>query len=176
MFPTRIETARLVLRKPERRDAGTIFHAYAQDLDVTRYLLWRPHASVETTRRFIAECMAGWGATGTFPYVITRKEDDELLGMIELRTADHRASFGYAIGKQHWGHGYVPEALTRLVELALAVPAIYRIDAMCDAANTASARALEKAGFVREGLLKRYMVHPNVSDEPRDSFIYAITK
>src|SRR5207248_6686005 len=32
---------------------------------------------------------------------------------------------------------------------------------------------LEKAGFVREGLLRRWQLHPNISDEPRDCYSYA---
>jgi ribosomal-protein-alanine N-acetyltransferase len=47
---------------------------------------------------------------------------------------------------------------------------------VCDAENVASSRVLEKAGMTREGLLRRYAMHPNVSDEPRDSLCYALTK
>ena len=48
--------------------------------------------------------------------------------------------------------------------------------ATCDAENNASARAMEKAGLTREGMLRRYIVHPNVSSEPRDSYMYAVTR
>ena len=51
-----------------------------------------------------------------------------------------------------------------------------RISAVCDVDNIGSARAMEKAGLVREGLLRRLMIHPNVSDEPRDCFGYAIVR
>jgi RimJ/RimL family protein N-acetyltransferase len=37
-------------------------------------------------------------------------------------------------------------------------------------------RVLEKAGMQCEGILRKYIVHPNISDIPRDSYIYAITK
>ncbi len=52
----------------------------------------------------------------------------------------------------------------------------YRVFATCDVGNLASARVMEKAGMLREGLLRRYGFHPGVSDEPRDSYIYAIVK
>jgi RimJ/RimL family protein N-acetyltransferase len=48
-----------------------------------------------------------------------------------------------------------------------------RIGAVCDVDNIGSARVLEKSGFVREGLLLRWLVHPNISDEPRDCYSYA---
>ena len=40
--PERIETERLVLRKLRMEDAPVIFETYAQDPEVTRYLVWRP--------------------------------------------------------------------------------------------------------------------------------------
>jgi RimJ/RimL family protein N-acetyltransferase len=50
------------------------------------------------------------------------------------------------------------------------------VNASTDIENIASQRVLEKAGMLREGLLRKYIVHPNISDVPRDSYIYAITK
>jgi RimJ/RimL family protein N-acetyltransferase len=49
-------------------------------------------------------------------------------------------------------------------------PEIYRIGAVCDGDNIASARVLEKAGMQREGMLRRFIRHPNVSEQPRDVF------
>ena len=48
--------------------------------------------------------------------------------------------------------------------------------AVCDIDNLASARVMEKAGMQREGILKRWSVHPNISAEPRDSYCYAVVK
>jgi RimJ/RimL family protein N-acetyltransferase len=42
--------------------------------------------------------------------------------------------------------------------------------------NIASARVMEKAGMAREGLLRRYVVHPNISAEPRDAYLYAVVR
>jgi len=50
---------------------------------------------------------------------------------------------------------------------------VIRIGAVCDVENIGSARVLEKSGFVREGLLRRWLIHPNISDEPRDCYSYA---
>jgi ribosomal-protein-alanine N-acetyltransferase len=44
---------------------------------------------------------------------------------------------------------------------------------VCDVENIGSARVMEKSGLVREGLLRRYLVHPSISKEPRDCFSYA---
>jgi ribosomal-protein-alanine N-acetyltransferase len=176
VFPDTVETPRLHLRRPVPTDAERIFQTYAQDREVTRYVEWVPHASVETTRKFIALCQDRWINSVTFPYVITRKEDRELLGMIEVRLNAHRANLGYVLARAYWGNGFMPEALAALVKITLQPPTIYRIEATCDVENKASARALEKSGFLREGLLRRYIIHPNISPEPRDSLLYALTK
>jgi RimJ/RimL family protein N-acetyltransferase len=44
---------------------------------------------------------------------------------------------------------------------------------VCDVDNIASARVMEKAGLTLEGRLRRWLVHPNISDEPRDCLGYA---
>ena len=68
------------------------------------------------------------------------------------------------------------EALTEIVRWALRQEKVFRIGSMCDVENIASARVMEKAGLIREGMLRRRLIHPNISDEPRDCFIYAITR
>ena len=50
---------------------------------------------------------------------------------------------------------------------------IQRIWATCDVENLASARVLEKLGLVREGLLRRLTVRPNLSELPRDAWMFA---
>ena len=66
----------------------------------------------------------------------------------------------------------MPEAIRSLTAVALSGP-FFRIEATCDFENRASARALEKSGFTKEGRLARYMVHPNLSPEPRGCLLYA---
>jgi RimJ/RimL family protein N-acetyltransferase len=68
------------------------------------------------------------------------------------------------------------EALKTLIAWALKQEEIYRIWAVCDVDNLASARVMEKAGMQLEGILRRWSVHPNISAEPRDSCCYAIVK
>ncbi|MBV8911854.1 MAG: GNAT family N-acetyltransferase, partial [Acetobacteraceae bacterium] len=47
------------------------------------------------------------------------------------------------------------------------------IGAVCDVENRASARVMEKAGLEREAILRRWLVHPNLGEAPRDCFSYA---
>ncbi len=68
------------------------------------------------------------------------------------------------------------EAVKAIVDWVLKQESIHRVWAFCDVENLASARVLEKVGMQREGVLRRWMIHPNVSDEPRDCYCYAITR
>lgn len=174
--PEVLETARLRLRAPQLEDAKVIFDSYAQDPVVTRYLVWLPHQSVETTETFIAHCIDQRANASAFSYVITRKADAQLLGMIDLRPDRHGANIGYVLAKEYWRQGIMTEAARCVIEYALSQPAIYRVQAFCDVDNVASARTLEKIGMRSEGTLRRYIVHPTVSSRPRDCYLYAITK
>jgi ribosomal-protein-alanine N-acetyltransferase len=173
VLPRQIDTPRLRLREPAVSDAGEIFRAYTQDVEVSRFMIWKPHASEAVTREFLAWCVAAWQAGGPLPFVITRSGSDIPIGMIEARPQGATVDIGYVLAREHWGQGLMPEAIRALADAALADPGIFRVQAACDVENIPSQRALEKSGLVREARLERFTVHPNVSPEPRPCFMYA---
>jgi ribosomal-protein-alanine N-acetyltransferase len=174
--PETIETKRLRLRKPALQDAEDIFRKYSQDPEVTKYLTWRPNRSVQETRDFLGACLRAWDEGKSFHWVIERKTDHELLGMITARVDEQKWELGYALARSYWGKGYMTEVLKKLVDWALKQEKIYRVWCVCDVDNLASARVMEKAGMKREGILRRWSMHPTISDEPRDSYCYSRTK
>lgn len=174
--PEIIETPRLVLRRPVPEDATAIFDRYARDPEVTRYLTWRPHLSIERTRDFLRHCAGFWERREAFPWAIVPRGETRPIGMIDLRPQGERAEIGYVLARPFWGRGYMTEAGHAVVEWALAQPGIYRVWAVCDVENAASARVLEKVGMQREGVLRRWIIHPNVDAVPRDCYCYAIIK
>ncbi len=171
--PAIIETERLRLRPPVMDDATAIFETYAQDEEVTRYLTWRPDKSIDETRAFLRRCGASWEQGKAFGMAITGREDGRLIGMIELRPDAHRVELGYVLARPYWGRGLMTEAVGAVTAWALAQPDVHRVWAVCDVANPASARVLEKAGMEREGLLRGWSIHPNLSATPRDCWCYA---
>ena len=173
MLPDRFETARLILRPIAPEDAPAIFAGYAQDPEVVRFVTWRAHRTLADTEAFIARCLAMLPDDGR-NYVLTRRTDAALLGDFGLlRPRPHRLYCGYVLARPHWGQGLMSEALLAIADWAMASPEIWRIDAVCDVENHASARVMEKAGMQREGILRRWLVNPNLSAEPRDCFSYA---
>jgi [ribosomal protein S5]-alanine N-acetyltransferase len=172
-LPDLLHTARLRLRRPVLDDSTVLFRSYTQDADVCRFMIWRPHATEAETRQFIAFCVDAWRGEDCLPYVITERDADVAIGMIEARMHGTMVDIGYVLAKPHWGRGLMPEAISALAAAAFDCPNIYRVQASCDTDNIASQRALEKSGFVREGRLERHTVHPNLSPEPRACFMYA---
>lgn len=175
-MPERIETARLVLRVPLKKDAPAVFAGWAQDKEVTRYLTWHPHQAIEQTEKFLQSCLLAWEQGTRFPYMITSKENDEIVGMIDPRIEGPKVGLGYVAVRSHWGKGYMPEATHAVIDWAFQQPSIYRVYATTDVENVASQRVLEKVGMQCEGILRKYILHPNISDVPRDSYLYAIVK
>jgi RimJ/RimL family protein N-acetyltransferase len=104
------------------------------------------------------------------------KEETRLLGAAEIRIDRFKVDLGYVLARSEWGKGYMPEAAQALISWALGQEEIYRVWAVCDVENRASARVMEKVGMQREGILKRWVIHPNISTEPRDCYCYAIYK
>jgi ribosomal-protein-alanine N-acetyltransferase len=174
--PEIIETDRLRLRRSLERDAEGIFAAYAQDREVTMYLAWRPTGNIEDTRESLRHAANEWQEGSAFRWTIFRKKDDQLLGTLALRVDGPKVELGYVLAKKFWGKGLTTEAVRAIVDWALKEDGVYRVWAVCDVENPASARVLEKAGMEREGLLRRWSVHPTRSSEPRDCYCYAITK
>jgi ribosomal-protein-alanine N-acetyltransferase len=173
--PERVETRRLILRKPRREDAETIFARYANDAEVTRLLGWPRHESVDATRGFVEFSDAEWARWPAGPYLVEQRPGGELVGSTGLGfETPRRAATGYVFAKDAWGKGFATEALGAVVDVAQRV-GVVRLYALCHVENAASFRVLEKCGFAREGVLRRHSDFPNLgAGDPCDVLCYAL--
>jgi [ribosomal protein S5]-alanine N-acetyltransferase len=174
--PANWETERLALRPAVVADAPSAFETYTANPEVSRYMTWRPHHSVAETERFFRRCEEVWAKRLAFPWSLQLKSDGSFAGMLEARAKQHSIDIGYVLAPRLWRRGLMSEAVGGLVEWAMEKPEIHRVWAVCDAENVASARLLESVGMQFEGKLRRWLVHPNVSDSPRDCLCYAIVR
>jgi ribosomal-protein-alanine N-acetyltransferase len=85
----------------------------------------------------------------------------------------HTATLGYWLGEDFWGRGIMTEAVAALTDFCFDNFPLRRISAEVFANNPASARVLEKAGFVFEGRLKKYVIKDG---KLLDSLLYAQTR
>jgi RimJ/RimL family protein N-acetyltransferase len=170
--PSELRTERLLLRTPVIDDAKAILSEYAADPEVTRYLTWAPHKELKTVSEFLQGLIDRRRSGEEFPWLLTLPNERGVIGMIAARVQAPRVEIGYVLGRKYWNQGFMTEAISAVAEWWLTQPGIFRVSAFCDTENVASARALEKAGFGREGELFRWVVLPNRSSEPRDCYIY----
>lgn len=172
--PERFETARLLVRRPTADDCESMFARYASVAAVVKYVGWPRHRSVADTRAFLELSDAAWREWPAGPYLVLSREDGLLLGGTGLDfETPHRASTGYVLAPDAWGRGIATEVARAMADLAGTLGAV-RLHSFCHVEHAASARVLEKAGFEREGRLRRYAEFPNLGDGGAcDVFIYA---
>lgn len=144
----------ITLRRFELSDADDMLR-WAGDERVTNSLRWKTLTSKEEASDFIQQaCIPHpWrrsicvnGRSVGFVSVFPGSGDDRF-----------RADIGYAVSAEHWGKGVA----TRAVKMAGAevfenFPELVRLQAFADVGNTASHKVLERAGFAREGTLRKY--------------------
>ncbi len=169
-----IETPRLILRKPAPQDAGAIFARYASDPEVTKYLGWPRHRSIDDTKAFLAFSDQEWERWPAGPYVIESRDGRQLLGSTGLAfESSVVAATGYVLARDAWGLGYATEALRAMVTLAHDL-SLERLYALVHPANAASVRVLDKCGFTNEGLTSEPHKYPNLdSGEPGECLCFA---
>lgn len=89
-----------------------------------------------------------------------RNQQEELIGAIGLQFKyglhSHKDEFGYWLAKPYWGRGIMTEVVQLFTELCFTQLRLIRLEATVFAFNRPSARVLEKAGYEREGLLRKY--------------------
>lgn len=173
--PETLTTERLQLRKPREEDAPLIFDAYARDPEVVRYLTFLPHRELSDTNEAVERFLENWRTGKSYCWLIFRRDREELVGAISARE-DQGINLGYCLARPFWGKGFMSEAVNAITQWAFSYPATFRVWAVCDCENQASARLLERNGFHREGVLRKWSLHPNVSDIPRDCYCYAKTR
>jgi ribosomal-protein-alanine N-acetyltransferase len=136
---------------------------------------WRSDELTESAYRARVLRSAQEYASGlAMPMLLFRRHDKVLLGGMTIgyirRGAAQSCMIGYWMGERHSGQGHM------LAALEVAIPYIYgglqlhRIEAACIPDNWKSIRLLEKAGFVREGLLRKYL---KINGEWRDHVIFS---
>jgi ribosomal-protein-alanine N-acetyltransferase len=170
-----LPTPRLRLRPFSDADADALY-ALHSNAYVLRYWDAPPWSERARAERFVAACrqMAAEG-TGT-RLAVDRTSDGAFIGWCSLTrwNPEYRsASMGYCLADAAWGRGYATEATRALLQWAFDTLDLNRVQAETDTRNTASARVLEKLGFVREGTLREDCV---VNGEVSDSWVYGLIR
>lgn len=154
----RIETERLILRPFRPSDAEDMYRNWARDPEVTKYLTWQPHESVEASHAIAAMWERESRKPEFYQWAIELKELSQPIGSISVVGMDEQVDameLGYCIGRPWWGQGLTAEATRAVIAYLLREVGANRVSARHNVNNPASGRVMQKAGMRREGILRR---------------------
>ena len=155
-----IETDRLILRPFTMADAEPMYRNWANDDEVTKFLTWPTHESVEITKMVLADWTASYAKPDFYNWAIVLKDNGpEPIGSISVVAQNSKtecAEIGYCMSRVHWGRGIMPEALTALVDFLFDEVGFNRIQADHDPNNPKSGRVMQKSGMQFEGTMRQF--------------------
>lgn len=154
-FPN-LETERLLLRRVNSNDVKEIF-ALRSNPETMKYI---PRPLVKTDEdalEHIAMIDSKIDSNEGINWAITLKDNPKLIGIIghyRINPENYRAELGYMLLPEYHGKGIVSEAVKEAVKYGFQVMKLNSLEAIIDPDNHASAKVLEKNGFVKEAHLR----------------------
>ena len=166
----RLQGTRCVVRQWRMDDAEALVR-HADNINVARQLRDRfPHPYTRANASIFLKA----ATSAAEPSNLAIDVDGEAVGAIGyvpgIDVERYSAEIGYWLGESYWGRGIVTEALLLVTEHVFATANLLRLFALPFADNAASTRVLEKAGYVREAVLRSSSVKYG---QPRDQALYA---
>jgi ribosomal-protein-alanine N-acetyltransferase len=164
----------LTLRYATPDDAPALFEL-ASDREVTRFFSWGPYTRLEEPVAYIIG-LAGRRERGEqLDLLIVHRDDGPIgvVGLAELSQRDRRAVIGTWLGRRWWGSGANAEVKALVARLAFEHLGLERLGAYADVENGRSRAALERLGFMREGLLRRWHRH---GDAAHDVHVFGLLR
>ncbi len=149
-----LETERLILRQLQMEDIYEYYERLFGDADVSRYMLFDPHQDIAESLESLQRKLERYAQGGFYCWGVTRKEEDSLIGLVELLRFDEKdesCSFVYMLGCDYWNQGYGTEMLKEVFRFAFEELEVERIVVDHMTKNTASGAAMRKAGMKHIG-------------------------
>lgn len=153
-----LHTPRLTLRRFTVDDAEDMYRNWATDENVTRFLTWEPHKSLDDTRALLAEWCESYSKPFYFNWVI--EYEGSAIGNIsvpEFSEKHERAELGYCLSYEFWRRGFMTEAASAVIDFLFGEVGVNRIAINHCVHNPASGKVAEKCGMRHEGILREYM-------------------
>jgi len=151
----KLETDRLILRRFIMEDADAMYNNWANDPEVTKYLTWPHHKTVEMSHTVLGDWISQYCKDDFYQWAIILKENlDEPIGTISVvhkNDAIEMVHIGYCIGKRWWKRGITSEALTALIKFFFEEVGVNRIESRHDPRNPNSGKVMMKCGLKYEG-------------------------
>jgi len=154
-----LETNRLKLRRFELSDAEAVFMNWANDSEVTKYLMWPSHKDVGVSESVLKEWVTQYKDDAFYQWAIVLKSNgNEPIGSISIVRMDENIKMvhvGYCIGKKWWHLRITSEALTALIRFFFKEVKVNRFESRHDPRNPNSGKVMKKCGLIYEGTIKQ---------------------
>lgn len=154
----RIETDRLILRRYVIEDADAMYKNWASDSEVTKFLTWQPHSSVEVSRGIIENWLKEYSDEKYYQWAIVLKDNgNEPIGDISVVHMNEDISMvhiGYCLGRAWWRRGIMSEALKAVMDYMFDTVEVNRVESRHDPMNPNSGKVMQKCGMKYEGTLR----------------------
>jgi ribosomal-protein-alanine N-acetyltransferase len=173
-----LESERVVLRTPQMSD----YPAWAELRAASREFLtpWEPlwandELSRASFRRRVRHYLRDLREDIGYALFIFTASADALVGGLTLcnvrRGVTQSCTLGYWIGARYARQGYMTAAVRTVIPFVFDSLELHRLEAACLPTNTASIKLLERTGFEREGLARRYL---RINGVWQDHLLYAL--
>ena len=153
-----LETERLILRRFTLDDAQDMYRNWATGEKVTRYMTWPPYQNTDDVKAYIQSVIAAYENPDTYYWAIEEKSVGQVIGSISVIWLNEEvasAEVGYCLSDDHWGCGYMPEALNAVIRYLFDAVGLNRVQAGHDVNNPNSGRVMEKCGMRYEGTMRQ---------------------
>jgi len=151
-----METDRLILRKISLADEEEIF-SYASIPEVSKYVSWECHETIEDTREFINLTLERYSKDEAGEWALVLKNTNRIIGIagfVQYRKEHKSIEVGYVLARDYWRQGFAAEAVQRLIRFAFTEMSLNRVEAVHFPDNEASGRVMQKVGMTYEGLMR----------------------
>jgi len=162
----------ITLRIPHSRDSLALLEL-ASDPEVTKWFSWGPYRAEGEARSYL-DRLPGQRKAGTqldLIQVLRGHGPIGITGLSEFSYRDRRTMVGSWLGRQWWGTGANSESKALMCHLAFELLGMERVGAYANVENGRSQRALEKVGFLKDGILRGWHRH---GDRQLDVTVYGM--
>lgn len=154
----RLETERLILRRFVSEDAAAMYKNWACDCEVTKYLTWPTHSSIDISKSVTDDWVASYSNENWYQWAIVLKENGDTpigsISVVDMNEDTSTVQLGYCIGRNWWNRGITSEAVKEVMNFFFEEIDVNRIEARYDPKNPNSGKVMEKCGMKYEGTMR----------------------
>lgn len=162
-----LETDRLILRRIEKNDAFDMFNGWCNDNEVTRYLPWNPHGTIDVTNELLDMWVDDYKNSHVYRWIVILKDTNKPIGTVDVvnKDIDNKVfEIGYCYSKNSWGCGYATEVLSKVISFLFENVGVELVMAKHNENNPASGKVMQKSGMKYDGMLRSRLIDKDTGD------------